>query len=144
MLNKDLAVNKSITINADKAQVWDALVNPEKIKQYLFGTDTVSEWKVGSPIIFQGEWQGQAYIDKGTILQFEENEIFQYDYWSAFSGTEDLPENYSVITLRLKEEGAATLLSLTHQNYATEENRDHSDGSWEMVLNSIKELVEKK
>jgi uncharacterized protein YndB with AHSA1/START domain len=144
MLNNDLVVNRSIKINADKSQVWDALVNPEKIKQYLFGTDTVSEWKVGSPIIFQGEWQGQAYKDKGTILQFSENEIFQYDYWSAFSGTEDLPENYSIITLRLKEEGTATLLSLIHQNYATEENRDHSDKSWEMVLNSIKELVEKK
>jgi uncharacterized protein YndB with AHSA1/START domain len=144
MLNKDLVVNRSTKINADKSQVWEALVNPEKIKQYLFGTDTVSDWKVGSPIIFQGEWQGQAYIDKGTILQFEENEIFQYDYWSAFSGTEDLPENYSVITLQLKEEGTVTILSLTHQNYATEENRDHSDKSWEMVLNSIKELVEKK
>ena len=144
MLNNDLVVNRSIKIIADKSQVWDALVNPEKIKQYLFGTDTVSEWKVGSPIIFQGEWQEQAYKDKGTILQFSENEIFQYDYWSAFSGTEDLPENYSIITLRLKEEGTATLLSLTHQNYATEENRDHSDKSWEMVLNSIKELVEKK
>lgn len=144
MLNKHLVVNRSIKINADKSQVWDALVNPEKIKQYLFGTDTVSDWKVGSPIIFQGEWQGQAYKDKGTILQFGENEIFQYDYWSAFSGTEDLPENYSVITLQLKEEGAVTILSLSHQNYATEENRDHSDKSWEMVLNSIKELVEKK
>ncbi|HHB51488.1 MAG TPA: SRPBCC domain-containing protein, partial [Saprospiraceae bacterium] len=38
-MDKDLKVSKSITINATAEQVWDALVNPEKIKKYLFGTE---------------------------------------------------------------------------------------------------------
>ncbi|MBC7885478.1 MAG: SRPBCC domain-containing protein [Saprospiraceae bacterium] len=42
-------------IKASVAKVWDALTNPEVVKQYFFGTDLVTDWKVGSPIIFQGE-----------------------------------------------------------------------------------------
>lgn len=57
-MNKELTVKTSIEINADKAKVWDALTNPEKIKVYLFGTETLTDWKTGSEIIFQDEYQG--------------------------------------------------------------------------------------
>jgi hypothetical protein len=45
-----LVVKKEIENNADVSKVWNALINPELIKQYLFGTEAVSEWKIGSPI----------------------------------------------------------------------------------------------
>ncbi len=48
-----------ITISAPIATVWDALVNPEMIKQYMFGTNAVSDWKEGSPIVWKGEWEGK-------------------------------------------------------------------------------------
>ncbi|MBL4624123.1 MAG: hypothetical protein JKY42_03145 [Flavobacteriales bacterium] len=44
-MNKDLKVSKTIKINASTEQVWDALINPEKIKVYLFGTETITDWK---------------------------------------------------------------------------------------------------
>src|SRR5215831_12593852 len=94
----DKILKKSIHINASTSKVWDALVNPAIIKQWLFGTNTISDWKVGSPIYFTGEWQGTAYKDKGTILQFEKEKVFQYNYWSGFSGLPDTIENYSIIT----------------------------------------------
>ena len=53
-MDKGFVVKKSIFVNADVANVWDALVNPEKIKQYLFGTNTISDWKVGSRISYKG------------------------------------------------------------------------------------------
>jgi len=48
MKKKGFAARKSITINAPAAKVWDALINPELIKQYLFGTEAISDWEVGS------------------------------------------------------------------------------------------------
>ena len=57
-MNKELKVTTSIEVNADKGKVQDVLTNPEKIKVYLFGTETLTDWKTGSEIIFQGEYQG--------------------------------------------------------------------------------------
>lgn len=56
------------TINAPASKVWEALIDPDLIKQYLYGTEVTSDWKVGSPITYKGEWQGKAYEDKGQIL----------------------------------------------------------------------------
>ncbi len=36
------------------------MTNPEKIKIYLFGTETGTDWKIGSSIIFKGEYDGQV------------------------------------------------------------------------------------
>src|SRR5258706_3209022 len=44
--------------------------SPEILKQYYFGADIISDWKMGSSIIYKGEWQGKPYEDKGTILAF--------------------------------------------------------------------------
>lgn len=40
-MNKELIAKASITINTPVAKVWDALINPDKIKQYMFGTNAV-------------------------------------------------------------------------------------------------------
>ena len=67
--NKKLMAKTSITITAPVTEVWQALVNPKMIKQYMFGTNVVTDWKEGSPIVWQGEWQGKAYEDKEPCLK---------------------------------------------------------------------------
>jgi hypothetical protein len=47
-------VKKEPEINAPVAKIWDALINPEIIKEYLYGTQAISEWKEGSPLLFTG------------------------------------------------------------------------------------------
>ena len=58
MKNK-LTGKVSININASSHEVWEALTTPEIIKKYFFGTNVTSDWKVGGPIIFKGEWEGK-------------------------------------------------------------------------------------
>ncbi len=142
-MRKELIVKKTIQINADTSQVWDALTNPDKIKQYLFGTETISDWKVGSPIIFQGEYQGQKYKDKGNILDIKEGQLLQYAYWSGFSGLEDKEENYSKVTYKIDRKERHTILTLTQEGFASEQAREHSENNWGMVLDKIKEIIEK-
>ena len=48
--------------SASVEKVRDALTNPEMVKEYLFGTELVTDWKVGSDIIFRGEWEGKKYL----------------------------------------------------------------------------------
>ena len=44
-MSKKLISRSRITINAPAGKVWQALTDPAQIKQYLFGTNTVSDWK---------------------------------------------------------------------------------------------------
>jgi uncharacterized protein YndB with AHSA1/START domain len=46
-MSKGLIAKASISINAPVGKVWDALTNPEAIKQYMFGTNVISDWKKG-------------------------------------------------------------------------------------------------
>ncbi|SRR6266542_2658540 len=139
---KKLVLEKSIDLKADAAKVWNALTNPAIIKQYLFGTEAVSDWKEGSPLYFRGEWEGKAYEDKGTIVKSVPNQLFEYTYLSSFSGLPDIPENYANITYKLTPGNGSTKLTLIQDNIATEEARQHSDQNWGMVLESLKKIVE--
>ncbi|MCP3931537.1 MAG: SRPBCC domain-containing protein [Bacteroidetes bacterium] len=142
-MNKELTVTRILKIKATPAQIWEAITNPEIVKQYFFGTTVLSDWKVGSPIIFQGEWEGKKYRDKGIILAIEAEKHLHYNYWSGFSGLEDKEENYSLITYRLDKKEEHTLLTLTQKGFANEQAKEHSEGGWKMVLDGMKALIEK-
>jgi len=139
----DKILSKSIHINASPAKVWDALTNPDIIKQWLFGTTVISDWNVGSELLFTGTWQGTEYKDKGTILQFEKEKVFQYNYWSGFSGLPDSIEYYSIITFTLSPVSDGTELHLKQNNFPTETGYEHSDKNWDTVLDLMKKIVEK-
>lgn len=93
-METNFKIQYKTTINAPLEIVWEALTNPAIVKQYFFGSELVTDWKVGNPIVFQGEWEGQKYKDKGEVLEYEHNKKLSYSYLSNWSGKEDLPENY--------------------------------------------------
>lgn len=138
----NLIAQASSTINAPAAKVWDALTNPAIIKQYMFGTHVVSDWKEGSPIVWQGEWQGRQYEDKGVILKLEPQRLIKYSHFSPLSGLPDTPENYHTVTVELTSAGAQTHVALSQDQNATEEEREHSAQNWAMVLEGLKKTVE--
>ncbi len=141
-MNKGLVAQASITIGASSADVWSALVTPAAIKQYMFGTNVVSTWKEGSPIVWKGEWQGKAYEDKGVILQFEPERLLQYSHFSPLSGLPDTPQSYHTVTLELTAEGGRTRVVLSQDNNVTEKAREHSEENWGMMLAALKQFVE--
>ncbi len=132
----------AITINAPVASLWGALTNPEVIKQYMFGTNVISDWKQGSPIIWQGEWQGRKYEDKGVILKLVPERTLQYSHFSPLSGVPDVPENYHTVTVELSPDGARTRIVLTQDHNATQEEREHSEENWRMILEGLKHVLE--
>jgi uncharacterized protein YndB with AHSA1/START domain len=141
-MENDLIAKASVTINATRSKVWDALVNPEAIRQYMFGTHMTSDWHEGSPITWKGEWQGKAYEDKGVILKLEPEKVLQYSHFSPLSGLPDKPESYHTVTIQLSGDGNQTRVSLTQDNNPTEQARDHSEKNWEMMLGGLKKFVE--
>lgn len=143
VMNKGLIAKALIIINAPIDKVWDALVNPKIIKQYMFGTNVVSNWKKGSPIIWKGEWQGKAYEDKGVILQINPKLMLQYSHFSPLSGKPDTPENYHAVTIELSDQKTSVNISLSQDNNTTEQAREHSEKNWTTMLAGLKKLLEK-
>ena len=132
----------STTINAPADKVWDALVNPAKIKQYMFGTTVTSDFKEGSPITWKGEFKGKAYEDKGEIRHVERPRLLEYTHYSPTSGQTDTPENYHTVTIELAPAGSATRVTLSQDNNPTEDARKHSEENWNQMLTGLKKLVE--
>jgi uncharacterized protein YndB with AHSA1/START domain len=139
---RDLIAEASITIDAPREKVWDALVNPVVIKQYMFGTEVESGWEVGSPIVWKGEWQGKPYEDKGVILQIETARRIQYSHFNPLSGRPDTSENYHTVTIELSDDGAMTLVELSQDNNSSEEAREHSRTNWKQMLSALKQHLE--
>ncbi len=132
----------SIAIDAPASAVWEALTNPKIIKLYFFETDARSDWSVGSPLTFEGEWEGKLYRDKGTILANKTNKLLRYSYWSSMSGIDDKPENYVTVTYELVENAGKTTLTVTQENIPSKKMKEHAEGNWKKVLANLKNLLE--
>ena len=140
---EDKIAKASTDIEAAKNEVWQALVDPAAIQQYLFGTTVTSEWREGAPIQWKGEWQGKVYEDKGVILTLDRGKRLRYSHFSPLSGLPDRPENYHTVTIDLREEDGHTHVALAQDHNATEEARAHSQKNWETMLEGLKKYVER-
>ncbi|QCI68518.1 SRPBCC family protein [Phreatobacter stygius] len=134
-------------IEAPPAQIWSALTSPDLIKRYFFGADVETDWVVGNPIRFRGEFKGKAYEDKGTILAFEPEKLLSYSHWSPLSGEPDTDENYRVVTFGLKPEDDATLVSIAQAHLTGDERPEDRakkaeyESNWSKVLDGLSDVV---
>ncbi|SDD79417.1 Uncharacterized conserved protein YndB, AHSA1/START domain [Mucilaginibacter pineti] len=137
-----LTVNTQVKFKAPIAKVWQGLTDPAMVKAYFFGTDLKTNWRVGEPITFSGEWDGHKYEDKGTILNIDPGRYVKYSYWSSMSGTEDKPENYANVSYNLTENNGETTLTLTQDNVKNQEAKEHSEQNWQGIFGELKKLIE--
>ncbi|WP_166118118.1 SRPBCC domain-containing protein [Acetobacter farinalis] len=132
----------TLLIKAPRAAVWEALTSPPIIERYFFGTVLKTDWRVASPMLFSGTYQGRTYEDHGTVLTFAPPTSLSYSYWSSFSETEDRPDTRLIVGYFLEDDGESTHLTVTTSNCATEEQAQHSVETWQVVLNGLKALLE--
>jgi uncharacterized protein YndB with AHSA1/START domain len=143
LMDEKFIAKASILINAPPTKVWEALITPQLIKRYLFGTEVTTDWQVGSPITYKGSWEGKAYEDKGKVLQIEPNKLLVSTFWSSMAGLADIPENYKTIRYDLFTEGGEeTMLTITQDNNDTQDEANNSEQNWKAVLAEIKKLLE--
>jgi uncharacterized protein YndB with AHSA1/START domain len=152
MLNKTpLIVKNTIIINAPATTVWDLLVNPEQTKKYMFGCETVSDWKPGSSLLWQGTYEGKEMVFvKGNIVSIDEGKFLAYTTIDPNNPSmPDIPENYLTVTYSLEDTNGITALTVTQGDYATvadgekryTETYNNGEG-WNPILVQIKQLAE--
>ncbi|GLV60206.1 hypothetical protein KDH_70280 [Dictyobacter sp. S3.2.2.5] len=137
-----------ITINAPSDRVWAALTRPELVKQWQYGTDLITDWHIGSPIIFRNEWEGKVFEQKGTVLEIEPARLVTYSLFFPHPGMEDKPENYFTMTYTLDEVDGQTTLTIIqedpHQQELQEqtESQQAAEESENSILVTLKKLAE--
>lgn len=141
-MDKNLVATATTSVAAEMSEVWRALVTPDAIKQWMFGADVESDWEVGSPITWSGEFKGTTFEDKGEILQFDPPNTLSYSHFSPMSGNADNPENYHTVTIRLYEGDGTTTITLSQDNNPDEKARAESEKNWNAMLGTLKDYVE--
>ena len=132
----------SIHVDAGTDVVWHAITDPATIARFLYGTEVVTDWREGSPIVYRGEWEGKPYEDKGIILEFVPGERFVSSYYSPLSGKPDMPESYQTVSYVLAADGDGTQVTITQDGCADRAEADRMSGNWAMTLGSLKSVIE--
>jgi uncharacterized protein YndB with AHSA1/START domain len=137
-----ISTSATVTIDAPAPTVWEALTTPELIKKWFFGVETETDWTEGGTITHRGEYQGEAYEDKGTIVRIVPEREIVHTHWSPVSGLPDTPENYQEVTWTLVEENDQTKLTVSEVNLPSKEAKAASDQGWRNALSGLKDLLE--
>lgn len=133
----------SVAIDAPASRVWDVITDPAAIKEFMFGADVVTDWTVGGPIVWRGQWEGKDYEDKGFILEVEPGQRLVHTHYSPLSGDADVPENYHTLTWTIEAQNQGTRLTLAQDNNATEEAAAHSKSMWDKLVADVKAIAER-
>ncbi|KUJ61152.1 ATPase [Flavobacteriaceae bacterium CRH] len=138
-----MATNIStIVLNAPIEKIWNALTNPELVKQWQYGSDLLTDWKVGSEIRFRNEWEGQIFEQWGTVLEVILNQKIKYSLFFPRPELEDKPENYFIMNYVLSEENQKIKLEIIQEDNRPGAIQEEPQGEENPILQSLKALIE--
>lgn len=136
-------VKQNIKIKAKPSQVWDALTNPEKTKEYFFNAKVYSRWQEGSKITFKGRmFLIIKYEMTGKILEIKPEKLLKY---TLKNSSDKNGKSFSTVTDKFTYSKGITTLSITDnvgQGEGAEKRYKRSTKGWKKVLRGLKELVE--
>jgi len=129
-------------VEAPPERVWQVLTDPEPRPEVMFGARTVTEWQVGGPIRWQGEWEGRVFEDKGEVLVVDPPRRLVVTHWSPLGGRPDEPDAYHEMAFLLEPADGGTRVELTQDNNPTPEAAEHSRAMWASMLEGVRALSE--
>jgi uncharacterized protein YndB with AHSA1/START domain len=130
-------------VAAPPERVWAALTEPEQIAAYMQGSAVTTTWQVGSPITWDGEYDGRPYQDKGEVLTYDEPHVLSVTHYSPLMGQPDEPASYHTLVYTLTANDAGTRLELTQDGNESQEQADQFSQNWQGMLDGLKGLVER-
>jgi uncharacterized protein YndB with AHSA1/START domain len=127
-------------IEAEAARVWRALTGGAVMP----GTRIETDWQVGHPIVFSGEWKGMAFKDYGEIQQMDPEYEVSFTHWS---GSAERPADYHIVRYRLTPDGKGTRVTLTQFNVGPKAEVDAAtraefEKNWRAMLDGLKKSAE--
>jgi uncharacterized protein YndB with AHSA1/START domain len=138
-----MATNIStVTIKAPLQKVWDMLTKPELVKQWQYGSELITDWKVGGDIKFKTEWEGKIFEQWGKVLEIKSNELIKYSLFAPRPGLEDKPENYFVMSYVLTTDNEQTKLKIIQTDNRAGAVQEEPQGEENPILQGLKKIAE--
>ena len=143
-------IDNTIFIQASSDRVWELLTSPTETKKYMFGCETVSDWKVGSKLDWEMLYEGQLMVAvTGKIKAIEPGKSLIYSVFDPNSKMADIPANYLTVSYHLTAENGGTRLDVRQGDYSTvaegkrRYNEAYNNGEgWNPILVQIKAIAE--
>lgn len=141
-------IELEIDINATPEQIWDALTNPDKIEEYMFGARCESDWKPGSKADFTVLKDDNAVkVVKGEVIRSQPKQLLEHTILPVSKDIDDTLENYIVVIYEIHEQDGSNRLSITQKGFKYVENGMQryidSQKGWKVALPILKEVAEK-
>ena len=132
----------TVKIKASLQKVWDILTKPEFVKQWQYGSELLTDWKVDSDIRFKTEWEGKIFEQWGKVLEIRPNELIKYSLFAPRPNLDDKPENYFIMSYVLTIENGQTKLEIIQEDNRPNAVQEEPKGEENPVLKSLKEIAE--
>jgi uncharacterized protein YndB with AHSA1/START domain len=141
-----LATRPSLTLKrrvaAPPAKVYQAWTDPQKMMRWYApaGADTLhaeTDARVGGRFrVLMRTPDGEEHDVSGVYREVvaDERLVFTWTWRSK-------PEWESLVTVTLRRDGAATLLTLTHEQLLDETERDEHRAGWSGALDKLERVV---
>ncbi|HEU4716742.1 MAG TPA: SRPBCC domain-containing protein [Bacteroidia bacterium] len=147
-----LIVTNTVAISATPQRVWDVLTKPEETKKYMFGCETVSDWKEGSALLWKGEYEGKEMVFvSGFILEIVPGKLLRYSVIDPNAAYPQTPENHLRVTYEITPGNGSVTLTVTQDGFegAAEGEKRYRDtynngDGWNPVLQAIRKVAEER
>ena len=142
-------IRNKVVIKASKLVVWDMLTNPTKTPEYMYTCAIETDFIEGNPILWRGIHDQVVYVS-GVLKTYEPETKMTYTVIDPNADYPQTAENHLLVEYALTERDGKTLMEVTQSGYETvAEGQERYDeavagGGWSGVLETIKEMAERK
>jgi uncharacterized protein YndB with AHSA1/START domain len=145
--NMEKEIRLTEYINATPEAVWDALTNPAKIAQYMYGAIARTDWQPGSPVHYYFSQNGQEMlVVKGEVTRAEAPRFLEHTLFPTTMQLPDVPENYLTAVYQLSPAGTGTNLTVIQHDFSQiaqgEKRYNDAANGWTDILPKIIAVAE--
>jgi uncharacterized protein YndB with AHSA1/START domain len=127
-------------IRTTPEKLWAALTTSEFIKQYWFGMNLETDWRVGSS--WKLTFPDGRIADTGEILEFDPPRRLVLKWRNEFR-PELKSEGYARCSMELEAQEGAVKLTINHTiERADSKFIEAVSGGWPRILSNLKSLLE--
>jgi uncharacterized protein YndB with AHSA1/START domain len=127
-----------IIIRTTAEELWDAITNPSRTREYWYGAINHSAWVPGASWTSESS-DGELYLD-GEIIEVDRPHRLVHTFHVVHEPAA-AAEAPSVLTIEINPLGNTCLLRATHENLGPA-TLDYVTGGWEHILAGLKTMLE--
>jgi uncharacterized protein YndB with AHSA1/START domain len=143
-------VRNTIELTCSKERIWEILTQSAYTRIYMFGCDAISDWQVGSSLIWQGKHEGNEMVFvTGSILEIDRPNLLVYSVIDPHASYPSTMENHLKVRYEIEEMGTGCRLTVTQYGFemaAEGEKRfeevNNKGLGWQPILDVMKGIAD--